>query len=74
GHAQNQQALSIPQALSIIILYFLLSLIFNLGFVGYGLILGNALIIALLLILIGVIETKKRISTILKNNHSKGGD
>ena len=73
SHAQNQQALSIPQALSIIILYFLLSLIFNLGFVGYGLILGNALIVALLLILIGVIETKKRISTILKNNRSKGG-
>jgi len=73
GHAQNQQVLSIPQALSIIILYFLLSLIFNLGFVGYGLILGNALIVALLLILIGVIETKKRISTILKNNRSKGG-
>jgi len=73
SHAQNQQVLSIPQALSIIILYFLLSLIFNLGFIGYGLILGNALIIALLLILIGVIETKKRISTILKNNRSKGG-
>jgi len=73
SHAQNQQVLSIPQALSIIILYFLLSLIFTLGFIGYGLILGNVLIVALLLILIGVIETKKRISTILKNNRSKGG-
>ena len=73
SHAQNQQVLSIPQALSIIILYFLLSLIFTFGLVGYGLILGAALIIALLLILIGVIETKKRISTILKNNRSKGG-
>jgi hypothetical protein len=72
SHAQNQQALSIPQALSIIILYFLLFLIFNFGFIGYGLILGAALIDALLLILIGIIETKKRISTILKNNRSKG--
>ncbi len=61
SQAQNQQALSIPQALSIIILYFLLSLIFTFGFVGYGLILGAALIVALLLILIGVIETKKQI-------------
>ena len=76
GHAQNQQVLSVPQVLSIIILYFLLSLIFNFGFIGYGLILGVALIYALLLILIGVIETKKRISTILKNNRPKeeGGD
>ena len=72
GHAQNQQVLSIPQALSIIILFFLLFLIFNLGFIGYGLILGVALIYTLLLILIGVNETKKRISTILKNNRSKG--
>jgi len=72
GQAQNQQVLSMPQVLSIIILYFLLFLIFIAGGLGYDLILGIVLSYVLILILIGVIETKKHISTTLKNNRSKG--